>query len=437
MPDAIIDGTGHGNNWKIDKNNNGLVKFGDSGNLDAFGRLRVCNPETIFDSKNIFDDPNLAVNVENQTLFFDNQETSGSGTSTAYDNDTASQSLTVSANTAGTRIRQTKQRFNYQPGKSLQVFMSFVFGTGSSGIKQCEGIYDDENGIFFCDDEGTLKIVRRTHTSGFTIDNEVEQSNWNIDTLDGTGKSSITLDTTKTNILVIDYEWLGVGRVRLGFNIDGITYYIHEFLNANNLTTVYMTTPNLPLRSEISNDGTGAETTMTQICSTVMSEGGQNALGTIRSINTGGTHLDAAAENTVYALIGIRLHPNYLQEIVEVLSITLQLQTGGDKVLWELRFNPTVSGTFTYITQNQSAVQYALGVTANTITGGYIIDSGFVESGRLLSGNVGSTQANIVNALKLGSLIDGTSDTIVLCVRPIGGSSDVDVEGSITWRELN
>jgi len=407
------------------------TRFADTGNIDAFGRLRVSNPETIFDSKNIFDDPNIGAAEENQSLFFDNQETSGTGTTTLYDNDTASQALSVSATTAGTRVRQTKQRFNYQPGKSMLIFMTFVFDNGQTGITQKEGMFDDKNGLFLQDDEGTLSFVRRTYVAGSSTDNVVTQDSWNIDKFDGTGKSGITLDLTKTNILTFDYEWLGVGRVRMGFVIDGLIYYCHEFLNANNLTEVYMSTPNLPLRSEISNDGTGAAASMLQICSTVISEGGQNPLGSVRSINTAGTHLDANTENTTYALIGIRLHPNYIEEVVEVLNAALQIQTGDHRLLWELRFNPTVAGTFTYTTQLQSAIQYALGVTANTITGGYIIASGFVESGGQQSGNVGSTQANVTNALKLGTLIDGTPDEIVLCVTPIGGSTNVDVEGAI------
>ena len=75
--------------------------------LDAFGRSRVSEPYTVFDSKQL---------GSNQSLFWDDQETSGSGTSSDYSEDTSSTTLTVSATTAGTRVRQTFQRFNYQPG---------------------------------------------------------------------------------------------------------------------------------------------------------------------------------------------------------------------------------------------------------------------------------------------------------------------------------
>jgi len=408
----------------------------DSMAIDAFGRWRVSNPTTLFDSKQIFDDPDLASSVENSPLFYDNQETSGSGTSTEYDNDLAATKLSVGNTTAGTRIRQTRARFNYQPGKSQLVLLTFTMATQDSGLTQREGIYDDNNGIFLEDNGSDYRIVRRTYTSGSAVDNAVGQSSWNVDPMDGTGKSGITLDFTKTQILFVDYEWLGVGRVRVGFVIDGMYYVAHEFLNTNVLDTVYMSTPNLPLRSEISNDGTAAAATMTQICSTVISEGGAEDLGLVRSASTDGTHVDCTTENTWYAIVGIRLKSAYLAETVKILNVALQEQAGSKKCEWALFFNPTVAGTFTYADETASAIQVARGATANTVTNGYRITGGYFESGGAQQGNAGSDSRGIDNALRLGSLIDGTPDTIVLAARPIGGTSAADVEGAITWREL-
>jgi len=58
--------------------------------------------------------------------------------------------------------------------------------------------------------------------------------------------------------------------------VDGVPTYLHQFNHANHSAGVYMTTPNLPIRYEISNDGTGAAAEMECICSSVMSEGGQH-----------------------------------------------------------------------------------------------------------------------------------------------------------------
>lgn len=413
------------------------IQTSDSAAIDAFGRWRVSNPETLFDSKNIFDDPDLASTVENQTLFYDNQETSGSGTGTTYNTNKSSQSLTVSASTAGTRIRQTKMRFNYQPGKSQLIIMTFNMEGAVAGITKREGVFDDNNGIFLEFDGTTINFVRRTYTTGSAVDNEVAQSSWNIDKMDGSGISRITLDWTKTQIMFIDYEWLGVGRIRCGFVINGNIYYAHEFLNTNILDVAYMSTPNLPLRTEISNDGTGVAASITQICSTVISEGGSQKLGLTRSASTNGTHVDCNTENTIYAIVGIRLKAAYLGASVNIISAAIQLHTASHKGEWLLLFNPTVAGTFTYADETNSAVQAARGASTNTVTGGTRVAGGLVESGGAgISGAAGSTESPITSALRLGSSISGTPDTYVLCFRPTGGSTNVDIEGLLNWIEL-
>lgn len=415
------------------------IKASDSSSIDSFGRLRVSSPFTLFDSKQNFDDPDLANNVENQPLLYDNQETSGTGTSTTYNPNQSSTALGVTLNTAGTRVRQTLDTFNYEPGKSFLILRSFVFGTQASGITRRHGYFNQNNGLFIEDNGSNYGFVRRTYTSGTAVDNRVAQSNWSLDKMDGTGPSGINLDFTKTQILVIDYEWLGVGRVRLGFVVSGLIYYAHELLNTNSLDVVYMTSPNLPLRAEIINDGTGPSATHTDICSSIISEGTRDSLGIVRYASTNGTHVNCDTENTIYAILGIRLKSNYLGATVIIADAAMQVQTEGDAVEWMLKYEPSVAGTFTYNDESQSAVQIARGATANTVTGGYNIAGGFLASsagGFLVSGSPGAVDAQIRSALRLGAQIDGTPNEVVLCARPIAGSIDVDVEGSLTWREI-
>lgn len=419
--------------------NNGSsgISASDSPSIDAFGRWRVSNPQTLFDSKNIFNDPDQTdATQENQPLFYDNAETSGSGTATQYIANQAAQEISVSASTAGTRIRQTKMRFNYQPGKSQLVLMTFNLNGKVANITKREGIYDTNNGLFLELDGTTVNFVRRTYVTGTPADNKVAQADWNLDKMNGTGASGINLNWEKTQILFIDFEWLGVGRVRMGFVVDGIIYYAHEFNNANSLDKVYMSTPNLPLRSEISNNGSGVAASMTQICSSVISEGGSQDLGVIRYASTDGTHVDANTENTVYAVLGIRLKSAFIGASVKLINAAIQIQTASDKLEWCLYLNPTVASTFTYAGETNSAVEIARGATANTVTGGYKLTGGFAESGGVQVGSAGSDSRGIDNALLLGSTISGAVDTIVLAVRPIGGAVDVDVEGSLTWREI-
>lgn len=395
---------------------------------DAFGRQRISNPQTIFDSKFLSDDA---------SDLWDDQEVSGSGTNSAFKANEASVQLIVSATTAGKRVRQTFQRFNYQAGKSQLVFLTGVVDAtgGGTGITTALGVFDDDNGIFFRNSEGTYEWVIRSKVTGSAVDNNIPQASWNLDTMDGNGPSGITLDFSRAQIFVIDYEWLGVGRVRVGFNVDGVTYYVHEFLHANNINTVYMSTPNLPIRYEIENDGTGVASTMDQICSTVISEGGQVDVGLKRYASTttaGGGFINANTSGTVYALIGIRLKSTHLTSVIKEIAVSTLALTP-DNFEWIVLRNPTVAGTFTYNSHaTDSPVEIAYGDSAgnpstNTVTGGEEIDGGFVVGD-------GAARDEISDERYLGSLIDGTPDEVVLCVRPL--SANLDIHGSLIWKEI-
>lgn len=403
---------------------NTKATLADGPSADAFNRLRVSNPVTLFDSKQLYDAA---------PLFWDDAETSGGGTSTSHSTATAATTISVSNTTAGTRIRQTKQRFNYSPGKSQLIFLTGILGGSGSGITRRIGYYDANNGVFFNNEGGTINVTVRTSTSGSPVDTDYAQSTWNLDKFDGTGPSGITLDFTKAQIMVIDLQWLGVGRIRWGFAVSGILYYAHEADGSNKATTVYMSTPNLPLRYEISNDGTGGAASLVHICSTVISEGGKEDIGILRYKSTAGTHVDANTENTLYAILGIRLKSTALSATIKLVDVSIAEHQGSKNFEWVLLLNPTVAGSFTYADETNSAVQTATGATANTVSGGTPVGGGLASS----AFRGGPTVAQEVeSALTIGSKIDGTADELVVCVRPIGGSTNIDIEGSLTWREL-
>ena len=137
----------------------------------------------------------------------------------------------------------------------------------------------------------------------------------------------------------------------------------------------------------------------------------------------------------MYALLGIRKKAAYIGATIKIERVSLQIQTQSEQVEWNWMFNPTVASTFTYSDETNSAVQTAVGVTANTISGGTALTGGHLHS-TSGGGGAGGVDTPIPNSLRLGSAIDNTVDEMVLCVRPVGGSTNVEIEGSITWREL-
>lgn len=402
-----------------------IEEYGDTPAIDAFDRLRVSNPYTIFDSKLLHD---------NQPLFW-NQEIGGSATST-HNSSNSCNELVVTASASDYVIDQTKQRFNYQPGKGQLILMTYL-ASQETGITKRIGYfstdpsspyYDPENGIYLevTDSDITVNVAKNG-----VVTESVSQANWNVDPLDGTGYSGITLDPDATLILVIDFEWLGVGRIRIGQVINGIIYYCHYFTHANESTfdSVYMKTPNLPLTYSIASDGSGAGQ-LDHICCSVMSEGGLEKTGILRSIDNGVTAIVATSIGSAYAMIGIRLKSTYndISILPEALSM---ISTSNDSFRWSLHLNPTVAGTFTYNDLANSAIQYAIGTSANTLaslTDGTIIASGY--------GSAETKQIDIGlrTALRIGSTIDGVRDTLILAVSPLGANADI--LSSLNFREL-
>lgn len=394
------------------------IAAADSASIDAFGRWRVSNIQTIFDSKQ--------TGVGSQ-LYWDDQEVSGSGTGSSYSENEAATTISVSNTTAGKRVRQTKLRFNYQPGKSSLLLITFNMLGGATGIVKQVGYFDDQNGIFLQNDEGTVNFVRRTYVSGSAIDNAVAQASWNIDTMDGNGPSGVTLDFTKVQIFFLDFEWLGVGRIRLGWVVDGHILYAHEMNHANVITTVYMSKPNLPIRYAIENDGTGAADELDVICCSVNSEGGVAKLGATRAKSNGNTGL-VVTSSALRAAIGLRLKTTELDANVLIESVRIISRTINDSFRWELQLNPTVAGTFTYSSVDAySAVEAAVGATANTVTSGIILAAGVGK-------DTSSVEVPVDLPYSLGSDISGTPDEIVLVIYNYTASATIDA--AIGWREL-
>lgn len=387
---------------------------------DAFGRLRVSNPLTIFDSTNVMSKNDL----------FDESLT-GSGT-VSYEANSSTVSLNTTTASGDKVIRQSKRVMTYQPGKSLLNLNTFVMNAQEENLVQKVGMFDANNGIFFKDTGTTYQFVRRTFTSGSSDDaEEIDQSSWNGDKLDGTGASGYTLDPTKATILFMDFEWLGMGAVRCGFVIDGKFIVAHTFLNANSLTTVYMQTANLPIRYEIETTGTiSGAAVLQQVCSTTMIEGGYAPGGLRQSIGTaslGGVNLTTAG--TYYNLATIRIKSSRPYAVIVPIDIAASAISNSDFQI-ELRLNATPSTAFSYTSYSDN-VEYDLTGTT-TITGGTVVGQAYL-SGKGAN-NLQFAQDGFNFEYQLGQTISGTSDTLTLCAK--GASNGDDICGTLKWVDL-
>ena len=243
--------------------------------IDAFGRQRVSSPLTLFDSSHRYRDNGLW------------NTSTASGGAAVFSPNEGLVNLNVNTTSGSQVLRETNKVFSYQPGKSLLVFNTFVMAPAQSNLRQRVGYFGTENGLYLQLDNFTVSFVERSLVTGAVTESVVNQSAWNVDKMDGTGPSGVVLDLTKAQILFMDIEWLGEGTVRLGFVIDGNFILCHKFNHANYITSTYITTASLPLRYEITNTGvTASASTLKQVCSTVISEGGYELRGAQQAVGT-------------------------------------------------------------------------------------------------------------------------------------------------------
>jgi len=407
--------------------------FADSGNLDAFSRLRTSFPYTVFDSKQL---------IDKQPLYWDDQQTAGAGTVSTYLANFAATRLDVTGNVAGTRVRQTFRRFNYQPGKSQLILLTGILtaegGAGVTGVTSRIGYFDDNNGVFFQRAGSVLGVGVRTFTSGAPVNTIVAQTAWNLDRLDGTGPSKLTLDPTKTQIFIVDFQWLGVGRVRFGFDIGGVIIYCHQVFNANVLVVPFMTSPDLPLRYELSSTGTGAAVTasLLHICSSVQSEGCQEDTGYALGTDRGATILTSGNDSNIYALLAIEYKAAAANKFATIakLQYSVMSSTANATFRMGLLLNPTIATppALAFVSVPNSALEAAVPAAGNLITAG---------TGTLLSvlydsqNRTGVIIPEIPTDLRMGATIAGVSDILVLFVQPVPVQGATSFFGSINWLE--
>ena len=395
--------------------------------LDAFGRLRVSNPLTLFDSSHRYKDNGLW-----NTL-------TATGGAAAFSADQGLVELSVTTTSGSKVYRETTKVFPYLPGKSLLVMTTFVMSSAKANLRQRLGYYGDQNGMFLeLDGAGgtVLSFVERSYVSGSTVDTKVNQSSWNYDKMDGTGPSKMTLDITKAQILWMDIEWLGLGTVRMGFVIDGKFILCHQFHHANSITSTYITTASLPLRYEIENTGTtSGSSILKQICSTVISEGGYELRGLQQAVSIPITAArTTSTAGTYYPIISIRLKasPNFLDAIIILTALSLLGTGNGVNYNWKVIASGTTTAGTWVSAGSDSAVEYNL--TGTSFANGRTLASGYFSSS-----NQGTTSIDILKEALFKFQLErntftSTAFELTLVVASDGGGS---VFASVDWEEVS
>ena len=345
------------------------VKAEDSPSVDAFSRWRVSDPTGVFDGQFTY---NLLPLIYEQV-------TAESGAAVAHDATNRCATMTfASTPTGGKAFMQSYEHIRYQPGKSQAIFVTFNFIEAVANCLKFAGYSSGAtNGIELQQDGTTVQFKLYSDTTNG--DQTVAQANWNLDPLNGTGTSGLTLDLTKTQILVIDLQALYVGRVRVGFDISGLVVYAHEFNHANLVETPYIQTATQPIRCGMTCTGT-VSTTMRFICAAVSSEGGsEDASGYSFSAGSASVNSGNSARAHIISLRPTTTFNSITNRIKFVLDSVDILVTGNTAVLWELVIGQAITGA-SYSAVN--ATYSGFESSAGTISGdpGAVIAAGYIPA---------------------------------------------------------
>jgi hypothetical protein len=402
---------------------------------DAFGKWRVSNPFTLLDVK--FPSSSTGTHDFLSNSMIINSKISGGATGTFGQSKCE---ISCSNGVTGTFINQSRKYCIYQPGKSLLFLGSGIIGATSTSTDYSSriGYFDNNNGLFFEKNQNGMNVVLRNNGS----DSAISQSNWNIDSLDGNGSSGFNLNFAKNQLFVIDFEWLSVGRIRFGFYIFGKIFYCHQFINLNTLDGPYMLTPNLPIRYELNNGHTGTAS-LTQICSSVISEGGYNPIGRPFSIsNTTAISLTNTNETPILALRGNINestgtsnqfnHQNIIPSIISVFGAS------NPDFFFRVRLflapNTITATTWNDVGAN-SVSQYALGASniSNFSESNIIVNSGHVQGNSQVV--VQSLDNIFSNLIQITSNIDNSSDVLLITAQIASGTANI--YATINWNEAD
>jgi hypothetical protein len=477
------------------------IKLGRSATLDAFSRLRVSNPVNLFLNKNIhnrnktqWEEPIIGAIIEHGTVVggpFQVAETITGGTSgqtgtvTAVDggaltityivnhNDfvvgetitggTSGATATVSTINTGSHVFHNRARGSiilqvgassgdqavrashryvpYVPGKSQLITLTFLFGAAVADVTRRVGYFDDLNGLYFEQTNTSVSFVRRTSTSGSVVNNSFAQEDWNLDRLDGTGESKVIFDVSKMQFLVIDFTWQGVGTIRWGFKINGETIFCHEEEFANVSTVASMSTGSLPVRYEITNTAaTAGINIMEEVCSSVVSEGGEKLSGLGFSISS---DITPRAVTTEVPIMAIRLKNIYGSDngpnrrTIRFSNMSAMCTTNNAHFEIKHLHDPTnITATWADV-GGGSAAEFSTDISTVTGNPSHRIEEGFIVSGQGGKGAGGETISGeeLDQHRFVAQNIDSTnSEMFVIFAVAFTGTSNVS--SHISWVEF-
>lgn len=400
---------------------------------DVFDRTKVVSPTTIFSLHNAFGAKSLYCDFNIK------------GTGTMVVDPLISCKVLGVYQNGDRSVCQTRQYFHYIPGYSKLVYISAVLQLAYvPGVRSRIGVFDDHNdkiydskgnGHFFEYANNLLYAVERSSTSGTNqTDLRVEQKYWNVDTLDGNGKSFIKIDPTKALLMLFEYAWLGIGITRMGFMISGKVYWAHIW-DHSHLQCPYILYAKLPIRHEIENiSGGNVSSYLRTISSSVQIESENIDSVTHGACVTYSEDTERVVSKTAWnPVFSLRLSTAGIRRTIAITKLTIV--TDARSIKWRLVLNPSLVGAVwrTITLHPDSLAEYD--ITSASVQASSNTLSGFpFESGVICASFTQTYDFEAPYEISLNADITGISD--IICLQARGVNNTATFSYSLDWCEI-
>jgi len=327
------------------------VRF-DPSNMSAFGTLEVADltPVTQLD---------FIYGINTQTGI------SATANSATVDTNAGRLRLQSGTNTAGSAIFQSRRITKYRPGEGMVARFTAVFTAGAASSTQIMGAGNSNDGYFFGYNGTAFGVMRRSSGS----DAWVAQTAWNGDKVDGSAGSSFTLDTTKGNVYMIKYPFLGYGNIQFYVQNPSTSRWVvvHTIQYTNSSVSIQVANPNLSFYAQSINAGNN--TNLIVYCGSVgfFISGIRSFLGNPKWA----TDSSKASVTTETCLINLRNATTYNgvtnRSLIRLSDMTIAQFSAGTKgvVIVRFKIGATIGGSPSYAT-----------ISGTTADGGVTITSG-------------------------------------------------------------
>lgn len=334
--------------------------------------------------------------------------------------------VTIPTSTTTTRTAYDISKQTYPGWSTEQVGSTVIFLADSVGNKA---------GTFSLT-RGTALVVAGTFAETLagasTADTFIPQASWNMDTMDGTGPSGVTLDPTKGNVFQIGIQYLGFGaivfQVEAGLSPNNPSWVtVHVIEAQNSRTSVTQTQPTFPFTMAAYSGGSTTNVSVSVGSFAVFLEGQKKLIGPRMTYTREAASYVGSTAATYYPLLTIRNQYIYTgranQSLINLLSIAAAHTDNTIATLYLIK-NATLVGPVNFTTwSTNSCTCVDQGATTCTFSSNEQI---------IFTLPIGSASSD--NLIFTDELILQPGETITLAARTVSGTTPYLV-ASLNTRE--